>query len=147
MVSSLRSAFSIKGINNKQLVNRFYFYNTIDEYCYENQSHTKCLTFQKVIDEYKAANTAIIIFSDAGAARITNSTERFKKTIRFLIRLKKVSSKVIWINPIPNIDDRWTLSTAGRIAKFVPMVSMHSRNDIENAVDILKGKIISKKVL
>ena len=78
--------------------------------------------------------TAVI--SDAGAARGTYDVLRLLETIAFARAVLARRSRLVWLNPAP--ESRWARSTAGQIARHLPM----SRLDLpgtHRAVDLLRG--------
>jgi len=119
------------------LFSRYYFYNLLQDYIYTNQAHTKYISTENFIKKHQQQRTAIIIVSDAGAARGSNSGGRVRATIKFLFKLNKISNKIVWLNPMP--EDRWTDTSAERIARFVPMISVEQYK-LHKVIDLFKGK-------
>jgi len=142
-------AFNPKKSSGINPVEKYYFYNVPEKYCYKNISHTEFVKMDDLLAKIKKDSSYLIIFSDAGAARGGNSDDRFRSTLRFLIHLKKSTNKIIWLNPIPpykedqdNIgsDNRWGSTTAKRISRFVPMYHLLDHHELQAAVNKLKGK-------
>lgn len=121
-----------------QKVNRYYFYNVPQEYVYKNKAHTQYLSMNDLIRKYQNRRVAIIIVSDAGAARGGNTSGRVRPTIRALFELQKITHKIIWLNPMPR--NRWAETSAARIANFVPMFACETQ-ELRQATLFLKGKI------
>ena len=57
-----------------------------------------------------------------------------------LARLKKRARRLVWLNPLPA--DTWAGSTAGELARHVPMFPM-DRLGMYRAVDVLRGHPIA----
>jgi uncharacterized protein with von Willebrand factor type A (vWA) domain len=117
---------------------KYYFYNIPQKHIFKNKSHTDYSETALWISALKEQDVVIII-SDAGAAKDSNSGERFKATLRFLIQLKKHTQKILWINPLPQ--ERWTNNSAEKIGKIVPMISLDSE------IDVIKSIIENSKTV
>ncbi len=116
----------------------YYFYNVPGEYCYTNKSFTSYQKSQNIIQNLHSKHTSVIIVSDAGAARGGNSDGRFRATLRFVLQLKKATSRIVWLNPMPN--HRWKNTTAQRIGRFVKMYGLDTQDNLQKAINILRGK-------
>jgi uncharacterized protein with von Willebrand factor type A (vWA) domain len=81
---------------------------------------------------------AVVIVSDAGAARGNYDTARLVDTIAFLKRLYAHTPSVVWLNPLPM--ERWQHNSAARIARYVPMFPV-DREGLYQAVNVLRGQI------
>jgi uncharacterized protein with von Willebrand factor type A (vWA) domain len=79
----------------------------------------------------------VLIFSDAGAARGGLNFKRVSLTIAFLRRLKQHVRYVTWVNPMPKT--RWAGTTAGEIARYVPMFE-GTRQGLDQSIDVLRGR-------
>jgi uncharacterized protein with von Willebrand factor type A (vWA) domain len=84
-------------------------------------------------------NTSVLIVSDAGAARGHRRSERLRATIRFLMRVQRVTQLCAWLNPIPA--ERWKDSSAEMIANLVPMFQMDD-DGLSNAIDVVRGLLV-----
>lgn len=80
--------------------------------------------------------TATLVVSDAGAARGGWNPDRVRQTVQFLNRLRRLTTHVAWLNPMPV--DRWSDTTAEAVAHLVPMFPMDTEG-LGNAVDVLRG--------
>jgi uncharacterized protein with von Willebrand factor type A (vWA) domain len=78
----------------------------------------------------------VLIFSDAGAARGGYSENRLELTERFLQQCQQRLCYLVWVNPVPK--ERWGMTTAGEIAKLIPMFEC-DRLGLQNAVKVLRG--------
>jgi uncharacterized protein with von Willebrand factor type A (vWA) domain len=83
-----------------------------------------------------AANAAIVIVSDGGAARGRYDLTRLLDTLAFARGLMGLTRHVVWLNPLPR--DRWARSSAAEIARHLPMFPM-DREGMHKAVDVLRG--------
>jgi hypothetical protein len=84
------------------------------------------------------SGSALLVVSDAGAARGHFSGERVEQTQRFLARAAEHFRPIVWINPMPL--RRWADTTAGTLAcspsiAFLPL----DRESLIRAVDVLRG--------
>jgi hypothetical protein len=103
---------------------------------YEDAELTAPLALAKVLEEM-ADDTAAVVISDAGAARGQFDAMRLLDTIALLRALYARADAVAWINPV-RADD-WPRSTAGQVARSVPMYPL-SRDGLSRAVDTLRGR-------
>ncbi|MDM8515343.1 VWA domain-containing protein [Desulfobacterales bacterium HSG16] len=89
--------------------------------------------------EENAEGAAVVIISDAGAARGKYDVLRLLDTIAFLKALRKLTTRYVWINPLPR--DSWekTNNTATQISRHTPMLSL-DRSGMHLAVNILRGQ-------
>ena len=126
-----------RGGNIKQ-VSVYYFQNYPEKYLYSEPTRLKAeliTNFLESIDK----KTSVLIVSDAGAARGNYNPERVKDTQKFIEQLQQSVNYYAWLNPMPN--DTWEYTTAGEIARFVPMFEM-SREGFSTAIHTLRGRYI-----
>jgi uncharacterized protein len=116
----------------------YYFHDYPSEYIYLDPIR---LHAKRVLDMLISFSlyTNLLIVSDAGAARGHLDRERVKQTGDFLQKLAQHVRRFVWINPLPN--DRWANTTAGEIARLVPMFDM-SRRGLEDAINTLRGRYV-----
>jgi uncharacterized protein with von Willebrand factor type A (vWA) domain len=81
--------------------------------------------------------SGVLIVSDAGAARGGREQSRFRATVRMLVNIKRHTTRVGWLNPVPA--PRWPGSTAQLIAAVVPMFPL-DEDGFAQAVDVLRGQ-------
>ena len=91
--------------------------------------------------------TAVIIFSDAGAARNSYNLYRILDTLSFLKALGQQTHRYVWLNPLP--EEYWTHydqgnnflnrknNTATQISRFVPMFTL-DKNGMQKALGMIK---------
>jgi uncharacterized protein with von Willebrand factor type A (vWA) domain len=94
------------------------------------------------IDEAAApfASGSILIYSDAGAARGGYNTGRVSQTAQMLAALRRHTTSIAWLNPVPR--ERWPGTTAEAICDlegFVPMFPL-DRAGLTDAVNVLRGR-------
>jgi hypothetical protein len=87
-----------------------------------------------------AGYTAVLVISDAGAARRQFDMVRSLDTVALLKALRARSGGVAWLNPVPA--DRWRETTAGQVARYVPMFPF-TRQGLYRAVDALRGRPVA----
>jgi uncharacterized protein len=116
----------------------YYFHDYLDAYFYLDPTR---LTAQSVSDVLATMDerTVVLIVSDAGAARGYLDSERVERIQSFLQQLKQSVRYYAWLNPMPN--HRWSDSTAGQIARLVPMFEM-SRSGLDAAISALRGRYV-----
>lgn len=116
----------------------YYFHNYPDHYLYTDPARLKARSISDVLEEI-GEKTAVFVVSDAGAARGTYDPDRLEYTQEFLSQLGQSVRYYVWLNPMPS--DRWLHTTAGEIARLVPMLEM-SREGLNTAIDILRGRYV-----
>jgi uncharacterized protein len=113
-----------------------YFSNVPREALYLNPSLRDPLDVEDTLRAHR--ESALLIFSDAGAARGGRNRDRIQHTKQFLDRARGQSSSMAWVNPLPS--QRWRGTSAEAIARQcrVPMLPL-SEADMVRAVDLLRG--------
>lgn len=91
----------------------------------------------RVLEKLGGAHCAILIVSDAGAARARYQTSRVAATSAFLQTCRRRVPRVAWLNPVPC--ERWSGTSAGAIAKQVAMYPL-DRPGLDAAIDYLRGR-------
>jgi uncharacterized protein len=93
----------------------------------------------------QAVGAAVVVLSDAGAARSRYRVSRLLDTIAFMKALRTYTPHYVWLNPLPK--RYWGNSTAAQIARHVPMFAL-DREGIQQAVNVLRGQqsIIEKSI-
>ena len=107
-------------------------------YVYRDPRLLKAHPLAEVLTD-SMAWTAVVIVSDAGAARGNYETARLVDTVAFLRAFYAHTSFVVWLNPLPK--ERWQHSSADQIARFVPMFPV-SREGLYKAVNVLRGQAV-----
>ena len=115
----------------------YYFHNCPVDYLYNDPMHQEAEPIEEVLRGFQRDRTAVLIFSDAGAARGGLNLERAELTATFLQQLKQHVRYVAWLNPMPK--PRWNTSTAREIALHVPMFEA-TRQGLDEAIDALRGR-------
>lgn len=115
----------------------YYFHNCPIEYLYHDSNLLEAELVHDIVTNVCSQRTAVLIFSDAGAARGGNSEERYELTQQFLAQFKQRVRYIAWLNPLPR--KRWAGTTAGDIARLVPMFEV-SRRGLQDAIGVLRGR-------
>ena len=115
----------------------YYFHNCPVDYLYKDPMHQEAEPIEEVLRGFQRDRTAVLIFSDAGAARGGLNLERAELTATFLQQLQQHVRYVAWLNPMPKV--RWNTSTARDIALQVPMFEA-TRQGLDEAIDALRGR-------
>jgi uncharacterized protein with von Willebrand factor type A (vWA) domain len=116
----------------------YYFYNIPHDRLFKNTAHTRAEKKETILKDLEKREAAVLIISDAGAARGRFSAERVDLTEDFIEELKKRTHRIAWINPMPQ--QRWKNASAHYIKSFVPMFEANEVG-ISNAVKLLRGKL------
>ncbi|MGI5236860.1 VWA domain-containing protein [Dactylosporangium sp. CA-139066] len=82
-------------------------------------------------------DSSVAVVSDAGAARGTLDTVRLLDTIALAKAVRRRRATLAWLNPVPR--HRWPRTTAGLIARHVPMQPLDLPG-MYRAVDALRGR-------
>ncbi|MBW4476941.1 MAG: hypothetical protein KME54_08700 [Tolypothrix brevis GSE-NOS-MK-07-07A] len=115
----------------------YYFHNCPTKYIYRDTARQKAEPVLDFLAKLRPECSAVLIFSDAGAARGGYSLERIELTEKFLYQLKQRVRYIAWVNPMAT--QRWFGTTAGEIARLVPMFEL-SRQGLDSAIAILRGR-------
>jgi uncharacterized protein with von Willebrand factor type A (vWA) domain len=87
---------------------------------------------------------AVLIVSDAGAARGNFDQERVDNTKVWIEKLQQSVRYFAWLNPMPS--ECWPKTTAGEIARFVPMFEI-SPQGMYAAISVLRGLYVAGEVV
>ncbi|NJN12985.1 MAG: hypothetical protein HC836_34480 [Richelia sp. RM2_1_2] len=115
-----------------------YFQNYPEKYLYSDPTRLKAQLITNFLESIDK-KTSVLIVSDAGAARGNYNPVRVKDTQIFIEQLQQSVNYYAWLNPMPN--DSWEYTTAGEIARFVPMFEMN-REGFSAAINTLRGRYI-----
>ncbi|MGI2904648.1 hypothetical protein [Tolypothrix sp. VBCCA 56010] len=118
----------------------YYFHNCPTKYIYRDTVRQKAEPVLDFLAKLRPECSTVLIFSDAGAARGGYSLERLELTEKFLYQLKQRIRYIAWVNPMAT--ERWFGTTAGEIARLVPMFEL-SRQGLDSAIDVLRGRSIN----
>ncbi|MEI1376292.1 hypothetical protein PQG02_16235 [Nostoc sp. UHCC 0926] len=121
----------------------YYFHNCPTKYLYYDQTRQKAQPVADFLAQLRPERSAVLIFSDGGAARGGFSLERLELSQKFLDQLKQRSRYIAWLNPMAT--ERWFGTTAGEIARLVPMFEV-SRQGFDGAIDVLRGRGINAQL-
>jgi uncharacterized protein with von Willebrand factor type A (vWA) domain len=116
----------------------YYFHDYPEGYLYRDPARLEA----QPIPEALAAigeRAAVLIVSDGGAARGNFDQERVERTRAFIQQLKESVRRYAWLNPMPNT--RWAGTTAGEIARLIPMFEMNRRG-LDAAISALQGRYV-----
>ena len=117
----------------------YYFHNCPTAYLYRDPAHLEAELVSDILKNLHSQRTGMLIFSDAGAAYGRWNPERIELTAEFLNQLKQQVRYIAWLNPMPR--KRWLGTTAGEIARLVPMFEFNRRG-LDEAIRILQGKTV-----
>jgi hypothetical protein len=117
----------------------FYFHDYPDEYLYRHPALLDAQPMSEVLEEIGERATVLIV-SDGGAARGNFDQERVESTKVWIEQFQQSVRYCAWLNPIPN--EWWQHTTAGEIARLLPMFEM-SRQGMNAAVSVLLGRYIA----
>lgn len=103
---------------------------------YQDPSLYQPIPISDVLDRY-ATGTAIIVISDAGAARRNMDILRLLDTIALLKTLYQYTRRVVWLNPLPVTN--WAGTLAEQISRHIPMLPLDIYGN-HRAVNVLRGQ-------
>jgi len=127
------TAMNESGLERVQV---YYFYNVPDTALYTDALLQKSQTpWPDVLAGLDGAS-AVLIVSDAGAARHHNDLDRILATLEFLDSLAAATPHIAWLNPLPA--PRWRDTSAEVLARHTRMFAM-DREGLSHAVDALRG--------
>jgi uncharacterized protein with von Willebrand factor type A (vWA) domain len=114
----------------------YYFRNAPRDRLYRHPALREPVAVNEAIRHHPGS--ALLVVSDAGAARGFRSRARITDTRSFLRTVASAWSPVAWLNPMPL--SRWRGSSAEEISLW-PEVSMFNLNEdgLTRAVDLLRG--------
>lgn len=115
----------------------YYFHNVPGRYLYLKPGLIEERELNRVFSNLHRDRTVCLIVSDAGAARSNLLPRRIQQTEAFVSFLESRVRRVAWLNPMPR--SRWDATSAGEIAKEVPMFEF-TRHGMDQAVDALRGR-------
>jgi hypothetical protein len=85
------------------------------------------------------AHCALLIVSDAGAARGKFDRERLAKTKKFIEQVGASWHPIAWLNPMPRA--RWAGTTAERVSRLPGLAMFELTEDgLIHAIDFMRGK-------
>ena len=113
----------------------FYFHNVLGSHLYGDLYLTEPILTADILEQCDR-DTSVLIVSDAGAARGYRRQERIQTTTRFLLRLRRYTNLVAWLNPMRQ--QRWAGSSAEILAYLVSMRQM-DRQGFGEAIEIVRG--------
>ncbi len=119
-----------------QKVDVAYFHNVPPEHVFADPFLTQPLPFTDALSGC-TPDSSVLVVSDAGAARGYRSMERVRAVTEALVHIKRVTSLIAWLNPMPS--SRWTGTSAQFVAHIAPMFQMDP-DGFSNAVDVLRGQ-------
>ncbi len=121
----------------------FYFHDYPDEYLYRHPAMLNAQPMSEVLEEI-GERAVVLIISDAGAARGNFDQERVESTQVWIEHLQQSVRYYAWLNPMPN--EWWQHSTAGEIARLLPMFEM-SCQGMNAAISVLRGRYIAWEMM
>jgi uncharacterized protein with von Willebrand factor type A (vWA) domain len=113
----------------------FYFYNVPRNYLFKNKTRTESVLMDSFWNDLMHPNRAVVVWSDAGAARGHYNRKRVEATEIFIKQIRKRTNRMVWLNPMPQY--RWADTSAAAIAQHVPMFEAHETG-LKNALVALK---------
>jgi len=116
----------------------YYFHDYPANFLYRDPARLEGEPVNDVLAKF-GTRAAVLIISDAGAARGKFDTKRIALTEHFIQQLKQTVRYYAWLNPMPNT--RWMHTTAGAIARLAPMFEM-SRQGLDAAISTLQGRYV-----
>lgn len=95
---------------------------------FTNRSHTEVKTLSAILKNC-TKQTAIVFFSDAGAARRRFDTERLSVFLNLINTIKNTTQRLVWLNPVKN-----TTGTAADYLAFLLRVHYPSNDELKRLI-------------
>ena len=118
-------------------VDTYYFRNYPIEYLYCDIADQEYKSVEEVLADSNALWTGVLVFSDAGAARGSFSSDRIDETGSFIKLFTQSFRHMAWLNPVPR--EHWSGSTASIVKRSVPMFDLDNHG-LDAAIDVLCGR-------
>jgi uncharacterized protein with von Willebrand factor type A (vWA) domain len=114
----------------------YYFSNLPEGTLYRHRGLREPVELNTALNEHRGS--ALLVYSDGGAARGRRDRRRMKETREFLRETGMQWDPAVWLNPLP--EARWKGSTAEWLARE-PRLAMLPMNEaaLTRAIDILRG--------
>ncbi len=96
----------------------------------------RAITLGEVLRQFNLAETKVLIYSDAGAARGGMNHERVKKTGQWISALRRQVGGVVWLNPMPS--ERWYGTSADWLREEIAMFEAN-RQGLHHAIKYLQS--------
>lgn len=94
-----------------------------DEYLYEWARPAQAVPLDRVLSKMHARQTVVMVWSEAGATRLSAAAEHRLGLIKFLTRLEPCARALIWLNPLP--PHRWQGTLAAEVASWLDGRMVH----------------------
>ncbi len=114
----------------------YYFHDCPEGILYSTPSLIGAQALEDVLRMH-AADSSVLIVSDAGAARGSYEKRRIENTKTFIDILRAYTYTYAWFNPLPS--SRWKVTSAEDISQLVPMASL-DWNGLNDLVAWLRGQ-------
>lgn len=110
------------------------------DYSVLNEDYSTLTTFRNLFKGLAKRNIVVLMYSDCGALKGISDPERLTATKHFINFLGEQASYLSWLNPAPK--NRWKNTNAEHLNNYgIPMFECSKREDIEDAVAALNGRI------
>lgn len=120
-------------------VDVYYFRNAPTTHVYQDPHLTQPVPLE-ALWPFCDAETSVLIFSDAGAARGAQRMIRLRETTEFLVQVQQRTALIGWLNPMPT--ERWEGSSAELIAYLAEMEQMDG-DGFSNLIEVVRGQPLS----
>ncbi len=120
-------------------VEQYYFHNVpAGKYLFKDSKGLERYMINHLLAHSSGQHDALLIISDAGAARGRSDSERIIATTDFLEKANKVFEHIVWINPMPRY--RWRRTSASILSRYVDMFAA-SETEVKKAIKKLQGRL------
>lgn len=131
----IKTASRSGGFNKLKI---YYFKDCPKHEVFIDKYFIKAIPFTKCLKGMNYAQSSMIVFSDAGAARGSVSTQRLSDTKEFIAQSRRTVRYISWLNPMPQ--NRWFSTSAEQINdSLVPMFEA-TYFGMQNVINVAKGK-------
>jgi uncharacterized protein len=115
-------------------IKSYYFRNCPSDFVYRDPHFLGAELLKNISSDLQYERSAVLIFSDGGAARGNYNPDRIQLTKQFLDELRRYAHSIVWLNPMPR--SRWAGTSASQIGRMVPMLGF-DRRGLQTAVSLL----------
>ena len=88
-----------------------------DDYLYDWERPSQAVPLDRVLARMHPRRTVVLVFSEAGATRLSVSAEQRSGLMTFLTRLAPCTRSLVWLNPLPTY--RWQGTLAAEVASWL----------------------------
>ncbi|MEM1321469.1 MAG: hypothetical protein AAGG75_14530 [Bacteroidota bacterium] len=134
-----RIAETARRANARRNVEQYFFHNVpAGKYLFKDARGLQRHPISALLSHSAGHDDALLIISDAGAARGNADSDRIDASIDFLTKISKSFERIVWINPMPR--RRWRRTSASVLSRYVDMFAADEA-EVKKAIKKLQGQL------